>query len=223
MADVNEYYQLLSYIINKNQQGNLTPAKFNLVINQGQRSYVSFYLGIPQNYEPGRPISKVELGNNAIVRKRLTPVILETTLTIDVNGNSNYPANYLQSDAMWTSTAFKKVRIVEQNRLSSFYNSTIDPILTNPIYVLKTTKLQFYPITLGSSIISYVSNPPDIIWGSIPDANGRPIYNVGTSTQPVFDIVSMYDIIARALLIIGINLQSQQVVSYANEIKDKGQ
>lgn len=222
MEDVNDWYELMAYIINKNQQGYLPPAKFNLVINQGQYSYQSFLLGSFQSYMNGRPVARVELGNNAVVRQRLAPTIKKLTLTIDATGNADYPANFLQSDSMH-NTAMKRVRLVQQDSLDANYNSVIDPIATNPIYLIEDTRFQFYPLTLGSAKLSFVKKAPLIVWGYTPDANGRPIYNVGTSVQPVWDSVAKFEIISRALKLVGINLQSSAVIQLSNQIQTQGQ
>jgi len=229
--DVNEIYTLIQFIVNKNQQGFVNPSQFNLSINQGQKSYASYLLGSFQSYTPGRPAAKVELGQNSVVRQRLAPIIVEDNLTIDTTGFSPYPDEYLQTDAMRT-TGFQRVRFVQQDSLYSYYNSTIDPVSSNPIYLIEESGFRFYPVSLGTAEISYVKNPPDMKWGYTLDANNRPVYNPTVynattnpsgSIQPVWDTASILDIISRALAIIGVNLQSQVVEQYALDIKRNGQ
>lgn len=222
MEDVNDWYVLMAYIINKNQQGYLPPAKFNLVINQGQDSYQSFLLGSFQSYMNGRPVAKVELGNNSVVRQRLSPTIKKATLVIDGSGNANYPTNFLQADSMHT-TANKRVRLVQQDSLDANYNSVIDPIATNPIYLIEDTKFQFYPVTLASAKLSFVQKAPSIVWGYTLDGNNRPVYSVGTSVQPVWDSIAKFEIIARALSLVGVNLQAPAVAQFASKTETQGQ
>jgi len=174
--DVNQVYKLIQFIANKNQQGYLNPSQFNLIINQAQNSYTSFLLGSLQQYMPGRPVARVELGNNSIVRQRLAPIIKATTLTIDGAGFSPYPTDYVQVDAIRTNT-LQRVRFVQQDSLYSYYNSVIDPVADNPIYLLEDNGLRFYPITLGSAKLSYVSDPVDMVWAYTLDVNGRPVYD----------------------------------------------
>lgn len=220
--DVNEIYQLIQYISNKNQQGYITPSQFNTVINQAQKSYTSYLLGSFQQYTPGRPVARVQLGQNSVLRQRLAPIITQGSLVIDPTGFSPYPGDYLQTDAMRTTT-FQRIRFVQQDSLYSYYNSAIDPVATNPIYLIEDAGFRFYPISLGSAEISYVSDPPDMIWGYTLDANNRPVYDALTSTQPVWDVASILDIISRALAMIGVNLQAGMISQYAQEIKVNGQ
>lgn len=174
--NINDIYVLVQYIINKNQQGYLSPAQFNQTINQAQRSYVSYLLGSFQSYVPGRPISRVELGQNSVVRQRLSPVIKSTTLGIDMYGVSPYPSDYLQADAIRNVNTFQRVRFVQQDSLYSYYNSVIDPVVSNPIYLIKDTGFQFYPTDLALADLSYIRNPPDMLWG-YSLINSRPIYS----------------------------------------------
>lgn len=228
--DVNELYELLKYIVNKNQQGYVPPSKFNLVINQGQRSYTAWLLGSFTQYTPGRPVARVELGQNRTVRQRLAPVIYGYTLAIDPYGFSPYPGDYLQVDAMWSiygSSIYnpynKRIRYAQQNTLDSFYNSRIDPIATNPIYLIEDEGFRFYPEAQYTARLSYVRDAPPIEWAYTLDSNNRPVYDPINSKQPVWDTVACYDILVRALLEVGVNLQANAVMQYANEIKNQGQ
>lgn len=220
--DVNQVYKLIQFIANKNQQGFLNPSQFNLIINQAQNSYTSFLLGSLQQYMPGRPVARVELGNNSIVRQRLAPIIKATTLTIDGAGFSPYPTDYVQVDAIRTNT-LQRVRFVQQDSLYSYYNSVIDPIADNPIYLLEDNGLRFYPITLGSAKLSYVSDPVDMVWAYTLDVNGRPVYDAANSVDPIWNVTSILEIVTRALSMIGVNLQAGAISQYAQEIKANGQ
>lgn len=221
--DVNDIYELMQYIIAKNMQGYLSPDEFNLTINQAQQSYQSYLLGNFQTYIPGRPVAKVELGQNSVVRQRLAPSIYNYNLTVDGTGFSPYPGDYLQADAMWSIYGNNRIRYVQQDSLYSFYNSVIDPVATNPIYLIEDVGFRFYPVTTATAKLSYVRNAPNMVWGYTLDGNGNPVYDVALSTQPIWDDASMLEIIARALRMVGVNLQSAVVSQYAEEIKNNGQ
>lgn len=224
---VDTVYRIWLYAIDKNkQQGYGSPQDFNDTINIAQKSYSSYLLGNFQTYIPGRPISKVELGQNSVVRTRLAPTIYGYNLQIDANGFSPYPGDYLQTDAMWSIYGYKRVRLAEQHKFSSIYNSKIDPIATNPIYQMQDIGFQFFPtnpLGFNQARMSYVRNPPDMIWGYTDDANGLPVYSAARSTQPIWDDASLLEIIVRALALVGMNLQLGVVSQYAEQIKQGGQ
>jgi hypothetical protein len=228
MYSVDTVYLIWLEALAKNkQQGYASPDQFNLLINQGQRSYSSFLLGSLQTYTPGRPISKVELGQNSVVRQRLSPTIYGYNLNIDGTGFAPYPGDYLQTDAMWSIYGYRRIRYAPQERMYSIYGSKIDPISNNPIYDFIDTGFSFYPsnpFNLTQARLSYVRNPPDMVWGYTDDPiTGLPVYSAARSTQPVWDDASILEIIVRALAIIGVSLQLGVVIQYAESIKDKGQ
>lgn len=220
---VDELYKLVQYATGKNtMQGFVTSDDFNRIINVGMRSYIAYLLGNFQTYAPGRAIAKVELGMNSVIRQRMVKAIKKVTLTIDGSGNVNYPSDYLQADAMLTSDN-KRVRYVQQDSLYSYLDSGIDPVATNPIYLIEDVKFQFYPITLGSAKLSYIANPPSIKWAFTLDGNGRQVYDAGNSVQPVFDDLGILEIATRALKVIGVNLMLPVVQQYAKDIETNGQ
>lgn len=219
--NVNDMYRICQFAVNKAQNGYLTPSEFNLTINQAQVSYQDYLLGEFQQYQYGRAQARVNYSQNENIRQRLSPLITSATLTINGSGEAAYPADYVQADTIIT-TAFNRVRFVQQDALYSYYNSQIDPIATNPIYLLEPTGFQFYPVTLGSAILTYVKDAPEIVW-AYTTVNGRPVYSPLSSVQPVWDNVDLLEIIARALKLIGLNLQDGQVQQYANQVTQQGQ
>lgn len=227
MDAVDFCYKIMLEATGKNlQQGFFNPDSFNICFNQAQRSYSAYLLGNFQTYTPGRPISKVELGQNSVVRTRLIPTIYGYNLNIDTSGFAPYPGDYLQTDAMWSIYGFKRIRQAPQEKLYSIYNSKIDPIATNPIYEIIDRGFMFYPTMpeqYNKARLSYVRNPPDVVWGFTTDANGIEVYSAPHSTQPIWDEASLLEIIVRALAILGVKLQLGVVSQYAEQIKQGGQ
>lgn len=215
-------YQIVQYAVNKAQNGYVSPSDFNLAINNAQNEFMNWLLGPFQQYQPGRPAANVELGQNQVVRQRLTPVIYGYILTVDPSGFSPKPGDYQQADAMWTMD-LKRIRTVDQDKLWAVYGSVIDPYATNPFYTIEATGFTFYPASIGQARLSYVRNPPQIVWGYTLDPDGIPIYNPGTSTDPVWNDVSMMEILARTLRLVGVNLQANDVNAYSTEVKRIGQ
>lgn len=216
-------YSIMKLIINKNQQGNLTPVAFNNSIKQGQLSFVSFLLGQFQQYQIGRAQARVSYGMNEVLRQKLTPSIYGYNLSVDSTGFAPYPGDYELVDSMWSFYGYQRVRYVEQDALYSFYNSVIDPVASNPIYLIEDKGFRFYPNNILATKMSYVRTPPDIIWGYTLDSNGLPVYDPSTSQDPIFYDTDVLEIISRALMIIGTNLQSAAIAQYAEQIKSQGQ
>lgn len=222
---VDEVYQLCQFILNKSQMGNLQPNQFNLIINQAQYSYLNYLLGDFQRYQPGRPISVVEWGQNAHIRERLTPFVQPpTTLTINpITGQTSYPTNYEMWDAMYWGIYKERVKFIQQDRLSSHLNSQVSPVERNPVFLSIYRGFQVYPISIGTTELSYIRSPQNIMWGSTNDIYGRPVYNPATSQNPEWRREDMLQIIVRALSQVGVNLQAPAVEQYSQTIKTQGQ
>ncbi len=222
---VDEVYFLVKYAVSKNvQNGYVSPDDFNSTIQQAERSYLDYLLGEYQKYQLQRPIPPVAMAITERVRTSMSPLIYGTILNPNsTTGIAAYPSDFEQVDAMWGVYGFYNIRFVQQSRLSSFYRSTIDPVQTNPIYVMNHDGFQFYPENIGQVRMSYVRTPPYMGWGYTEDINGIPVYNPATSTQPCWADPDLMNIIVRALAIIGVSLQFPTVMQYSNEIKNIGQ
>jgi len=222
---VDELYILWKYCLAKNSaDGYASPEDFNLTIRQGERSYLDFLLGQYQKYMPGRPQAPVSFAQNERVRTSLIPLIYSVVLPINsTTGIAPYPSDFEQVDAMWSVYGFYRIRFTQQDSLWSKYHSVIDPIASNPVYLLKDEGFQFYFETIGMARMSYIRDVPYMNWGYTLDSNGLPVYDPATSTQPIWADVDCLNILVRALDIAGVNLQFPIVLQYSNDIKKSGQ
>jgi hypothetical protein len=222
----NQVYTIMLYAVAKNKQdGYLSPADFNdTLMPVAQASYLDYLLGEYQKYQVGRPIAVVEFGQTEKIRQSIAPLIYGTVLTPNsVTGVAGYPSDFEQVDAMWSVYGFYNIRFVQQDRLASYYRSSIDPVAQNPVYLVKHEGFQFYPEDIGMARMSYVRTPPSIVWGYVEDSNGIPVWNPLTSQDPVWADYDMFNIIVRALALVGVNLQLGVVMQYAQEVKNAGQ
>lgn len=222
---IDEIYQIVLYAVAKNkQQGYVSPADFNLVMNTAQRSYLTYLLGEYQKYQIKRPIAVVEFGQNERVRQSISPLIYNTVLAPFVyNGVAPFPSDYEYNDAMWTLYGYSKVKFIQQDRLDDYLHSSIDPIATNPVYLINHEGFLFFPNDIGAAKMSYVRTPPTMRWAYVLDGRNRPVYDPLNSVDPVWSDIDILDIIVRALNIIGVNLQLGVVLQYSKEIKNAGQ
>ena len=219
-------YRLCQYIVNKNQDGYLTPNEFNLVINQAQLSFVNYLLGQYNQYQYGRPNPRIQYSETIQARQSLTSVIYGYNLHIDQTGFSPYPADYIQRDRVQTIYGENLIRYAPPERLTPMLKSVIDVVSNeNPLFTIEQTGFRFYPNNLiyGQAKLHYVQTPPNIIWGYTLDGNGEPVYNPATSVDPVFSDTDMLYIVVRAMKIVGVSLQAGAVSQYANEVKNQGQ
>jgi len=124
---------------------------------------------------------------------------------------------------MWTLYGYSKVKFIQQDRLDDYLHSSIDPITTNPVYLINHEGFLFFPNDIGAAKMSYVRTPPAMRWAYVLDGRNRPVYDPLNSVDPVWSDIDILDIIVRALNIIGVNLQLGVVLQYSKEIKNAGQ
>lgn len=226
--NVNQLYELWIYALDKNlQQGYGSPQDFYTCINQGQRSYTDYLLGEYQKYQLRRPIAVVEFGQNERIRDSIAPLIYSAILPINsTTGIAQRPSDYEYVDAMWSIYGTYNIRFIQQDRLNDYRRSEIDPIDENPVYLIQHEGFHFYPerpYGENQALMSYVRNPPSIVWGYVLDSNGIPVWNPATSQNPVWSETDCLQILVRALLIAGVNLQFNTVLQYSNDVKNNGQ
>jgi hypothetical protein len=229
MSDVNQWYKLVLYCAAKNlQQGYISPEDFNTVIMPlGQRSYLDYLLGEYQRYQIRRPIAVVEFGQNERIRDSISPLIYSAILPINgTTGIAPRPSDYEYVDTMWSVYGNYNIKFIEQERQDNYIHSEIDPIATNPVYLIQHEGFRFFPdrpYGENQARMSYVRNPPAIVWGYVLDSNGIPVYDPSTSQNPVWSDSDMLEVIVRGMQAVGVNLQLGALIQYSQEIKQGGQ
>lgn len=215
-------------LVGKNlQQGYLSPQDFYIYINSAQQQYTDYLLGEYQKYQLRRPIAVVEFGQNERIRDSISPLIYTAILPINsTTGIAARPSDYEYMDAMWSVYGHYNIRFTQQDRYDSYIHSDIDPVVTNPVYLIQHEGFRFFPERPygdNQAKMSYVRTPPSIVWGSTTDSNGLPVWNPATSQDPVWSDTDMFQIIVRAAAMAGVTLQYNTVLQYADNVKNTGQ
>ena len=227
--NANQCYQLVLYCAAKNlSQGYISPEDFNTVIMPlGQRSYTDYLLGEYQRYQIQRPIAVVEFGQNERIRDSIAPLIYNAILPINsTTGIAPRPSDYEYVDEMWGVYGTYNIKFIQQDRKDGYIHSAIDPVVTNPVYLLRHEGFEFFPqrpYGENQAAMSYVRTPPSIVWGYDLDSNGIPVYNPAKSQDPVWSDTDMMEVIVRGMQAVGVNLQLGTLIQYSQEIKNTGQ
>lgn len=223
--NVDQVYQIMKLACSKNiQQGYLSPDDLMNSINMAQRSYLDYLLGEYQQYKAQRPIPVVGFSQNERVRDSMAPLIYNTILNVNTTtGIAPFPSDYEYVDNMWGLYGYYNIRFAQQDRQDSYIHSEIDSIEENPIYLIQHEGFHFFPEDIGQTKMSYVRNPPAIVWGYQLDFNGIPQYDPTTSQNPIWSDTDMLQIIVRALAIEGVSMQFGAVLKYAQDVKNNGQ
>jgi len=219
---IDKVYKIVSYLVDKYQGTYLSPDDFNMVINMAQNQYLSFLTddtGGP-NRNPKNPVG---MSTSAIIADTLSGFLIESTLTI-TSQIASKPANLYKTVAIRTVDDDYAVRYVSEDKVSSFVGNAIDaPSNTEPIYYEIGANYKFYPSTLPTAKLSYIRNPSELKW----DYTGALEYRPSTSL-PANDAdlewadTDVYEIIYRAIGIIGINLKDGDLMRASQLVKNDG-
>jgi hypothetical protein len=217
-----ELHILVFTIIDKSGgQGDFSNEEENIIYNRAQYQYQNYLVGEIQQYQYGRPFARIDYSHNQKIRQRLTHSIYNYNLTV-TSGVSPFPGDYLLTDALRTTTD-QAIRFASQDRLAAFLDDQIDPVATNPCFVIASNGFTIYPDTITSARLTYVRTAPEIRYAVTYNGNNQPIYDPTNSIDPVWSELDCFEIVTRALAIMGVPLQLQQVQAYANNIKVNGQ
>lgn len=220
--DVNEVYTLMRVIARKNQLESLSPVEFQACFNTAQRNYYDFLVGRVEQYRYDKPTPRVGLNMTDNVVSRLAPFQKSATVTL-TTGTGNKPADFNKLLAMYTPTNQRVFRI-EEDRFAERLGDSIDPVNeSNAFYVEQSTSWRVYPTTLANVTVKYLSVPVNVVWGYTIDGSGRPVYNAGTSVQPVWKDNDIDEIVARALKVLGVSIKENSLINYGQQVIAQGE
>ena len=220
--NINEVYKLVSYLVDKYQGTYLSPDDFNMVVNMAQNQYLSFLTddtGAP-NRNPKNPVG---MSVSAIVADTLSGFLTESTVAVASQLGAK-PADLYKTVAIRTTDDDYSVRFVASDRVASYIGNAIDaPTTTEPIYYELGSNYKVYPNTVTSIKVSYIRNPQTLKWaytGSLvyDAANSVPANNAALE----WGDTDVYEIIYRAVGIIGIKLKDGDLMRASQLVKNDG-
>lgn len=237
MIKVNEIYDLVSYTVNKDQQGNnLSASEYNTILKAVNIGFFKQRYGLPEEYQAGAPLPKMsyEITQKIIDDLRAFKVrmgIDTAALILDRQGRANIPSDYVHfssagykqiKDNVCGSVDFK-MRNIEHlsdaqvnERLG---NSLKKPTLKNPCFTTYSTYFQFFPANLRNIDFTYLRMPVTPVYRVIFDnQTDREIYDPSTSVHFEYPEDCFEDIARLVCAYVGINLRAVDVIQF-NEMK----
>ena len=223
-----EMYSLIEFLTNKDFEGNIiTPQRFNMLIKVVNIDMFRQKYGIPEEYQPGRPIpneyADITLKNTDDL-KAFKKRAADRTVT---SGIMSYPTDYAHRDTIVynfsktiNSVATSLPRPVEILRESEFAsregNYTKRPTTQNPIGVLRVDGIHIRPITIVACDLNYYRFPVDPIF-AYTEGDGYITYDAANSTQPEWVVDEHLTFVKMLLSMVGINLRIEEIVQYSEQ------
>lgn len=218
---IDEVYQLVNFISDKNGRGYISPASFNLLAKQCQLEFISSRLGnIKQLNQKGVPPYGYK--SNRRIDVDLRPFVYgPVPINVTPQGNFNYPYDFMWPDA-WHKNDFTEINEVSSDEYPAIKkNSIIPPTEDYPVIIFRNPYGFIDPYSIGSFQMSYVRYPEDPVWG-YDIVNDSPVYNGSKTTDFVLRNISMMDITAMILEKVGINLNKDLLLQYSIQKQVQG-
>lgn len=222
--DIGEFYDIVKFISNKNQQGYLSPTEFNRSVNLAQKQLMCEIVEAIQGWDANRKRIRLPMGNAQPTIQKIAPFIRTiNAASVPSTGRYPKPTGLEHLLAIRFSSDTGRVIRSEHDRVYSHISSVIDPIEDAPIYVEYDEYYQIYPVDIGTIGIDWIVTPPDAKYAFTLDGNGRQVYDLGSSIQLLWGETEIGELISRVLFMFGVSIQAQNLVGYYQSIKNDGQ
>lgn len=223
--NIDTIYKICQSIVNKYKQGYFSPDEFNNFFNLAQKQYFNFLLGMPESYRPGYPLPTVGKMMNQTVIEKLSPFFRQYNVALSGGTSISFPSGL--ASIIEVNINGNPCRIKPIHKYANVLNDSIDVVTnTDPVCFIENGYIQVYPSSGWGSTdtltMNYYIIPPDAVWGYTLDSNGLPVYNPGTSVDPIWMDNEYSEIIARTVSMVGINLSNPLVINYSDKMKLEG-
>lgn len=199
MTTIFDIYTAIVDITDKYRNGFLSPEFVSRALDNAQLDLYNHFLPLKEQ-------------GSDIATTALIPFKNSTTLVSDAAGLLTYPAEYGNTEAIYTEVdgTFTSITTILHTELMNAVNSALYPIAENPRYIEENDGVQIYPKTLHTVDFHYLSVPTTPFIGYTLSGSVI-VYDAGTSVQLQFDRQYWLHIMLRAMPYIGVNLTDQDV------------
>ncbi len=228
-----EMFSLIKLITNKDYSGNIiTPDRFNELIKVVNIDLFRNKYGLPEEYQPGRPIPleyvDITLKNTDDL-KAFRVAVLNTPVT---SGLLPFPTNYAHRDEVrynytktinGVSTSFPKpVEILREGQFSDrLGNYTKRPTTQNPCGVVRSDGIHIEPTTITAVDFFYFRWPtePEFAYTM---GDGYITYNATGSVEVEWTKDECLTLVWMMMPYLGINLNREDIILYAKNKLQQG-
>jgi hypothetical protein len=184
MVNINEVYNIVLTITNKDNRGYITPEEFNNLADQAQNEIFENYFNKQAMYESGVAIST-----------DFSDPVLSNSEKINIFYASS---NLTVSNNLWALPSdLYKVGIVSVNNVDADLASHKDlkyinlspltaPVSTQPVYTINGSAIKIYPSTVVSNVLlEYLKKPNKPKWGYLMPTAQQ--VASGVPNKPIYD------------------------------------
>jgi hypothetical protein len=220
---INSVRNTVLYILNKENQGYISPEQFNEYATAAQLEIFESYF---HNYSKAvnRRNKHLHTSGHGDVAKRIMEVIdyftFDQILTYDGSTlRFNLPKDMYHTGTAYLPSTNIEVELVPHNKLQNLLRGhDTAPTVSYPIGAIIGDEIQVYPTSInstGSIIMNYVRYPVDPKWTYI-NSSGSPVFNQSALDYQDFEIPldDKFNLILKILSMAGVEINSQQAIQY---------
>lgn len=206
--NINEAFEFLNFISNKNQSGKVSPSEFNQMAERAQWEYFQ------KDYTLWETTQEIT--------DALSVFQVSLATSIPATGVLTYPSDYVHLTSM--RHYFVKdnnqgievpVREVDNDEFGDVLQSEIvQPTLRYPIMSAFSTYMRFEPKNLGQLMFDYFRMPISPVW-AYTTVNNRAVYDAANSINWELPDDSHNTLIFMMCSYSGINLRESELVNYS--------
>jgi|TARA_R110000824_G_scaffold34717_1_gene109810 hypothetical protein len=192
MVNINNVYQSVLVITNKDNRGYITPDEFNRLAEQAQNEIFASYFAREAGYELNAFLTSDFSDPNTYLAEKISVFYKELALT-KLNNEFTYPDNLYRvgvvsvDDIVADRASNEEIKYINLSPLTA-------PVKKQPVYTLTNTGVVVYPSTVTTGVkLDYLKQPVRPKWGYV--SNGTIPYYDPTVFDPDND---SYDVAAKS-------------------------
>lgn len=221
-------YRTLQTIINKEQNGYVSPDEFNLIANNVQLEIYREYFDDENKNKDRENRGRTNGGYSNLAandRQRIQQFAADSALVFDTPTQSfTLPTDlYLIEDDGVTTAQGRIIEETQRKDIGYAALSIAAPSEIYPVYERYNKYIRVYPATINSGVsCKYLRKPLPPKWTYVVVSN-NPMFNEAASDYQDFELheSEFTNIVMRMLSLFGINLREQEVIQVAETMKDK--
>lgn len=220
-------YKTVTTIINKENNGYISPDEFNKIANFVQEKIFKGYFEDHNRDDIRDHSGQVSKGYGNLPfnqRQKIDQFADDSVLTNPLNQFYTLPENlYWVEDDGVTTLQGAVVEEVERRELGYLSNSIAKPTNTYPVYGRYSDKIKVYPSTLTEDLnIRYIRKPNQPKWTYFILPDGNPAFNPTAQDFQDFELheSEFSNIVLKILVFFGINLREAEIIQVASNISE---
>jgi len=230
---INDVRNTVLSILNKDNNGYLTPDQFNLYAKAAQLEIFEQYM---HDYAlaSNKRTAHMYTSGNGDVAGRLAEIIdrfrYQGVPSWDgITLRYNMPKSVFKLGGLTYAVSGVEIEYIAHNKIRNLIASQdTAPTTTYPVYTIIDNEIQVYPTTItgtGNVTTTHIRYPNDPNWTYNTFVEGQPLFNPSASDYQDFEIQEddYYNLIAKICQLAGVQIREEQVVKYmkAEENQEK--